>query len=285
MEPADIDRREPAGAAGARTLVESFQRISTVRPDAVALRSTMGRTQINWQAYRQRVESIARGLATLGVTRGDSVGLMLTNRPEFNLCDTAVLHLGATPFSIYNTSAPEQISYVFSNARNDVVLCERRFVPTLREVCEGRCLICVDGEADGAINLDAVEAAADPKFDFESAWRAVKEDDVATLIYTSGTTGPPKGVELTHANLVYELETLTRVLPFKFGDRLTSYLPSAHLADRIATHYPSLYFGAVSTCIDEPQHLTAALPDVRPTIWGGVPGSGRRSRRRSRRRE
>src|SRR5207249_11309684 len=104
------------------SLCEAFQARVAEFADTVALRTPGDAVSITWREYGERVRRIAAGLAALGVRRGDTVGLMLTNRPEFHLCDTAALHLGATPFSIYNTSAPEQIAYLFGNAGNKVVL-------------------------------------------------------------------------------------------------------------------------------------------------------------------
>src|SRR5919109_451437 len=100
-------------ALDAPTLCEAFQITAAERPDQVALRTPGDGLSITFGEYAERVRRIAAGLAALGVKRGDTVGIMLVNRPEFNVVDTAGLHLGATPFSIYNTSAPEQVEYLF----------------------------------------------------------------------------------------------------------------------------------------------------------------------------
>ena len=108
--------------------------------------------------------AIAAGLAALGVGRGDTVALMLTNRIEFYPCDTAALHLGATPFSIYNTSSPEQIAYLFANAGNRVVITERavpRAASTRPAAPTDRCATSScrrRRDGDGAITLDELEA-------------------------------------------------------------------------------------------------------------------------------
>lgn len=136
------------------TLCEAFQDTATKFADRVALRMPGDAATITWAQYAERVRTIAAGLARLGVKPGDTVGLMMVNRPEFHLCDTAVLHLGGTPFSIYNTSAPEQIAYLFGNASNRVVITERQFVPMLRRIAEQTDvthIVCVDGAEEGAI--------------------------------------------------------------------------------------------------------------------------------------
>ena len=119
-------------ALDAPTLVHAFQYTAAQRPDEIALRNPGDAVSLTWREYAERVERIAAGLAALGVERGDAVGLMLLNRPEFHLVDTAVLHLGATPFSVYNTSTPEQVAHQFANAGNRVVVTERHFLPAVR---------------------------------------------------------------------------------------------------------------------------------------------------------
>jgi long-subunit acyl-CoA synthetase (AMP-forming) len=131
--------------------------------------------------------------------------------------------------------------------------------------------VCVDGDADGAISLEQLEQLAASEFDFDAAWRAVEPSDVLTLIYTSGTTGPPKGVELTHANMLAQCRAVGQVLPLRAGARITSYLPSAHAADRWSSHYNQMVYGLQVTTVADPRQIAAVLPDVRPTIWGGVP--------------
>ncbi|WP_431955653.1 AMP-dependent synthetase/ligase [Nocardia lijiangensis] len=255
------------------TVPEAFQETIKLRPDAVALRTVGGTTEITWQEYGKRVETIAAGLAALGVGRGDSVGIMLTNRPEFNLVDTAALHLGATPFSIYNTSSPEQITHLFGNAENNVVITERAFLDVIAGAgVELAHTIVVDGPATGAISLDEVEANPAADFDFAAAWQAVEPGDLATLIYTSGTTGPSKGVEITHRNVVAQIMALVSgPLRVGFDDRAISYLPAAHVADRISGHAISLLTGILITCVPDPREIAAALPDARPTVFFGVP--------------
>lgn len=259
---------------GVKSLCEAFQNTAAARPEVVALRVPGGRGGITWAEYAGRVERIAAGLDALGVRRGDTVGLMMVNRPEFHLVDTAALHLGATPFSVYNTSAPEQIAYLFSNAGNRVVICDEVFADRVAEARGGTALehiICVDGSPPGTKPLGALEGQRRDEFDFAATWRAVDASDVMTLIYTSGTTGPPKGVELTHGNLIAELEGIRAFIPVGPDDRGVSYLPSAHVADRLLYHYFSLAFGMRITCLDDPKQLVPALLDTRPTFHGGVP--------------
>ncbi|MEV6067313.1 long-chain fatty acid--CoA ligase [Nocardia sp. NPDC052001] len=255
------------------TIPEAFQETLTLRPEQIAIRTVGGTTEISWREYGERVRGIAAGLAGLGVGHGDTVGIMLTNRPEFNLVDTAALHLGATPFSIYNTSSPEQIAHLFTNAENKVVITEPAFLDAVRGAgVEIEHIVLVEGSAAGTLTLAEVEAAPAADFDFDATWRAVKAEDLATLIYTSGTTGPSKGVELTHRNVVAQIVGLVNgPLVVGLDDRSVSYLPAAHVADRISGHCANLFTGVQMTTVPDPREIAAALPDARPTAFFGVP--------------
>src|SRR4051794_11339430 len=276
MATADHAAVEQPLALRATTLCEAFLRTASERPDQVALRTPRDGLTITWDEYRDRVERIAAGLAALGVQRGDTVAIMLLNRPEFHLVDTAALHLGATPFSVYNTSTGEQIAHLFTNAEPRVVVTEQAFVPVIGEARRRARrivhVVVVDRDEYGALTLSELEAAGDAGFDLRHAATAVEPDDIATIIYTSGTTGPPKGVQLTHANLMAESRAVAARLPTRPGGRGVSFLPSAHIADRWANHYYlSLAFGATVTSIPDPRTVAIHLPDARPTGWGAVP--------------
>jgi long-subunit acyl-CoA synthetase (AMP-forming) len=253
------------------SLCEAFQRTVARCGEMIALRTPGGAQEISWPEYGDRVRRIATGLAALGVGPGDTVGIMLLNRPEFALVDTAALHLGAVPFSVYNTSSPEQISYLFGNAGNKIVITEQLFLPAIAAAGTGvETFISIDGGA-GTMALADLEGEAAGGFGFEASWRAVGPQDVLTLIYTSGTTGPPKGVELTHASMLAELRGCHAVIPARQGDRSVSYLPAAHVADRWISHYTSMMFGHTVTYVPDQKAVVAALPEVRPTVWGAVP--------------
>jgi long-subunit acyl-CoA synthetase (AMP-forming) len=240
----------------------------------VALRTKGDRTSITWAEYGDRVRRHAAGLAGLGVGPGDAVAILLVNRPEFNVIDTAAMHLGAVPFSIYVTSSVEQIRYLLQNSGARVAVTEPPFLPRLRAAAEGTAvesIIVVEGEGQGAISLDELDRRAPGGFDFESAWRAVTPDSLLTIIYTSGTTGPPKGVELTHANMLFQLRALMAVRDFPHDSRNISFLPHAHIADRMATHYMPMARGGTITCCPDPRLLFEHVPEVKPTEFTGVP--------------
>ena len=254
------------------TMCEAFQRTASIDPDAVALKTPGGTQTMTWREYAAQVRKVAAGLAGLGVRRGDTVSLMMGNRVEFYPLEVGAQHLGATSFSVYNTLPAEQMTYLFDNAGTKVAICEEQYVDRIRASGASiEHIVCIDGSLAGTISVDDLYAAAPEDFDFESTWRAVQPDDVITLIYTSGTTGNPKGVEMTHTNLLFEGYGLEAVLGIRFGDRITSFLPTAHIADRMTALYAQEMFGTQITVVSDGRAIAAALPDVRPTVWGAVP--------------
>ncbi|WP_433580416.1 fatty acid--CoA ligase FadD11 [Nocardia brasiliensis] len=254
------------------TSCAAFQRVSAIDPDAVAVRSIGGAQSLTWREYAAQVREIAAGLSALGVGRGDTIALMMANRVEFYPLEVGAQHTGATSFSVYNTLVPEQLNYVFGNAGNRVVICEAQYVDRIRACgIPIEHLVCLDGAPVGTISVEDLKALGRNDFDFDASWRAVRPDDVLTLCYTSGTTGNPKGVELTHANLLFDAYAFNTVLSVEFGDRQTSYLPTAHMADRFTALYLQEVFGTQITVVPDRTQLPAALLDARPTIWGGVP--------------
>jgi long-subunit acyl-CoA synthetase (AMP-forming) len=254
------------------TLCEAFQRTAAIDPDAIALRTPKDTMTLTWREYADQVRKVAAGLAGLGVGRGDTVSLMMANRPEFYPLEVGAQHVGATSFSVYNTLPAEQLVYLFDNADTKVIVCEAQYVDRIR--ASGAAIehiVCLDGAPDGTLSVDDLLAAGSDGFDFEASWRAVQSDDVATLIYTSGTTGNPKGVEMTHANLLFQAFAIHEVLGVQFGDRTTSFLPTAHIADRMGALYLQEVFGTQVTTVSDARAIAGALADVRPTTWGAVP--------------
>ena len=263
-------------ALSASTMCEAFQITAEEWADNPALRLKDSDYEASWSDYAEAVRKRAAGLAALGVKRGDTVGFMLVNRPALHLTDCAAMHLGATCFSVYNTSSPEQVEYVVGNAGNRVLVTEQAFLDTVlaaRETVESlKHVVIIDGEApEGTISIEELEAIGDPGFDFEAAWRAVEPEDVLCLIYTSGTTGPPKGVQLTHANMLGVWRAVDQIREVKPGGRGISFLPSAHIADRWAGLYAQMIYGSTVYCCPNPREMVAYSIEVKPTAWGGVP--------------
>jgi long-chain acyl-CoA synthetase len=226
---------------------------------------------------------LATGLAGLGVGKGDTVVLMLRNRPEFHALDLAVLFLGATPVSIYNSTAPEQIDYLVNDCKAKVAVVEddaflERFLKVRESLTTLETIVLVEpSETAGDAVVPYAELAASDPADLRELSGIATLDDIATIIYTSGTTGPPKGVMLSHGNIAWTLESVgqsmreqTDIEDFA-GKKHLSYLPMAHIFERLLGHYYLLDFGAQVTCCPDTSQLTAYTGEVRPNVFIGVP--------------
>ena len=248
------------------------------RGDGPALRWRDGeewRTS-TWSEHGDRVARAAAGLRALGVGAGDRVVLMLRNRPEFHVVDLGALALRATPVSIYNSSSPDQVAYLVGHCRAKVAVVEADFlerVAAVRDQLPHLDKVVVVGGAGGDTTFD--ELVAGEGLDLAELARQMQQDDLATVIYTSGTTGPPKGVMVDNRNVLHQVHAVhrlwdTRLEPGEHERRL-SFLPMAHIAERMVTHYDALHSGCeVTTCPDLAQ-LGSYLPQTRPHVVFGPP--------------
>ena len=279
LSSADID----AIVAG-RTVPSLFLQQVAARGDSVALRwrppgSETATASMTWSQYADQACRVAAGLQSLGVQRGERVLLMMKNRPEFHPTDIGTLLAGATPISIYNSSSPEQIEYLANHSEastaivGDVAMLER-FLKVRSELPGLRKLILVD-DPDGLAPSDVVpfaDLAGAAPLDLEQAAGRVQPRDLLTLIYTSGTTGPPKGVMISHYNLCWVLESMNIATDLDLtGWRQVSYLPMAHIAERLVTHYFHIGHGTDVTTCPEPTELASYMREVRPEHFLGVP--------------
>jgi long-chain acyl-CoA synthetase len=255
-------------------LVKAFYATVDKLGDDVAIRTQDDSYSISWNDLRDRVHRIAGGLAKLGVGKGDTVALMLNNRPEFIPCDLAVVSLGGVPFSVYQTSSPEQIQYVCDHAKAKVAIVETMFLeqfnkaradmPSLEHV------VVVDG--NGGDHTLAELEAMDPDFDPAPIVDELELDDLLTLIYTSGTTGPPKGVQLTHRNLMSLTGGMDEMIELpERGAKVISWLPAAHIAERGAHYYLPVVRGVSVTICPDPRKIGESLAAVKPTWFFAVP--------------
>jgi long-subunit acyl-CoA synthetase (AMP-forming) len=258
----------------AQNLVKAFYAVVDRLGDDLAIRDEAREKELSWTELRDTVHRIAGGLAELGVGKGDTVAIMLNNRWEFIPTDLAAVSLGAIPFSIYQTSAPEQIHYVLSDAEAKVVITEEAFIDRVDEARKElpglEHVILVDGEG-GDHTLDEL-MEMDREFDPADRVESIGADDLLTLIYTSGTTGPPKGVQLTHRNLLFAVATADEMIDLpERGGKVISWLPAAHVAERNAHYYLPVTKGLSVTVCADPRRIAEYLPQVNPTWFFAVP--------------
>jgi long-chain acyl-CoA synthetase len=271
-----------------RTLLDVFMATCDANGGRAALVAKEGDAfrSRTWTEYRQEASAIAMALRKTGIDHGDVVALMMTNRPEHVIGDIGALLAGATPVSVYNTLTADQIAYIAGNCDAKVAIVEdaaflaiwesvRDQLPDLRLIVvldpEG-----VDTDRDGVTSYAAFLAAGQDALavgpgELENSWRAVKPDDALTIIYTSGTTGPPKGVTITHSNLLFQLAVIDRILEHTPGQRGVSYLPLAHVAERMTTHYTGIRFAGTVYFVKEVAQVVEILQEARPHTFMAVP--------------
>ncbi|HEY2315407.1 MAG TPA: AMP-dependent synthetase/ligase [Streptosporangiaceae bacterium] len=241
---------------------------------------------ISWAQTREQALALAAGFVELGLQPGDKVALMLPNRLEHVLADLGALHAGAVPVTFYATLAPDQIAFMAANcdakiavidgagelARWQQVLAQ---LPSLRRVIVRDAAACPAEEPylswDDFAALGGRRISKDP-VPVQERVAAIKPNDPVTLLYTSGTTGNPKGVIITHANALYEVETARAGGNAPPHVLWVSYLPLAHIAERMFT----LYLGVCNACHtyfchDAATQLIGTMSEVRPTAFFGVP--------------
>ncbi|GAB2762687.1 AMP-dependent synthetase/ligase [Nocardioides salsibiostraticola] len=240
---------------------------------------------LTWSQTREAGLDVAAGLISLGVSTGDHVAIMATNRIEHVVADIGIVHAAATPMSIYNTLSGEQVAFVAGQSEPTVAILENadhlaRWSHAIEESTSLLKVVLIDADAkpDGDLYLtwDELVAAGQARrtaLPDEVAARAAEltPESPATILYTSGTTGNPKGVVLSHHNVLYEVVSTLEGAGLDGPQRQVSYLPFAHIAERTLGIYAPQYIGGHVHTIGDPAELLATLGEVHPTAFFGVP--------------
>ncbi len=271
-----------------KTIVDYFERNATEHADQAAIhwKDNGEFKTLTWSEYRTAVHEVAAGLQDLGVGSDEFVAIMASNRPEHVMADFGVVHAGATPVTIYSTLAAGQIQYIADNCKATVAILEnlefmKRWEEIRSDLPNLRYVVLMEGAENyetlewvlGWEDLRArgkVRLASDPEAVERSA-SAVTPEDLATLIYTSGTTGTPKGVMITQHNVVWTLESLRRAADLRLGARMVSYLPLAHIAERLGTHYLGTYLAGQVWYCPNIASVLEYIQAARPTLFVAVP--------------
>jgi long-chain acyl-CoA synthetase len=237
-----------------------------------------GQRVLSTAAFFRGTAGLASGLAKLGIGRGDRVMLLSDNRPEWHMADLAVADLGAVDTPVYGTLNPAQIAFQAkdSGARAAIVESPEQMAKLLeiRASCPDLAhLIQIEGPtAPGVLSLDEVVASGNGGDAEDLFWQRAEKvgaEDVLTLIYTSGTTGNPKGVTLTHDNLVSNVVASSRRAPVSGDDLALEFLPLCHVFERMLGY---LYmYRALSKAYCSVYHVGDLVATIRPTVFAGVP--------------
>ena len=251
-------------------------------PDHPALTSGIGADAgtLTWSQLRTEVAALATGFTALGLRRGDRLLISMSKRPEHWVVDLAAIHIGALPCTTYDTLSTEQIRFVAQHSKATVLVLEgeeqlRRWRPVLGELPHLRTVVTVDpGSTPDPSFVDYADLRGEPPHPdaaFEKLVDQADPDSPLTVVYTSGTTGDPKGVVLTHRNVIHESLMQDHLVPVREHPRSVAYLPLAHIAERVLGIYmPICNAGHVTLCQDQGQ-LLPTLASVRPHGFFGVP--------------
>ena len=240
---------------------------------------------ISYELFKEKTELLANGLASLGVKRGNKVAIIGENRPEWVYSDMAILGLGAVDVPIYPISTAETIEFILNNSESVGIIVSNQFhlnkVLKIRENLKTLKFIIVMNE----IELDGVDSVylfknileTGEKFreenpsHFSDNISLCKEDDLCTIIYTSGTTGEPKGVLLTHKNIMSNVMAVFEIIDINKDDIFLSFLPLCHIFERMAGYYTALTSGGQIAYAESIEKVSINLIEVKPTVMTAVP--------------
>jgi long-chain acyl-CoA synthetase len=241
---------------------------------------------LTWAQVRARVDHAAAGLIKLGVQPGEVVSLLSENRPEWMLADLATLSAGAADAPIYATNTPAECAYVVRDSNSkvcfastqeqvDKLLKTRADMPTLTHIVTFEAGIKRAAEGVTLMSLAELEQLGREQgstAEVDTRVAAIGREDLLTLIYTSGTTGDPKGVMLTHGNMMANCEASARAIAINTADSMVSFLPLSHSFERMAGYYLALmYAGATIYYAESIPKLVENIGDVKPTVVASVP--------------
>jgi long-chain acyl-CoA synthetase len=272
-------------AKEATSLADMFVRRVQATPRRKAWRSKKaGRwVEVAWQEFGQRASAVASWLVRQGLGKGDSIVIVGSTRAEWGVCDVGGQLAGLVTVGAYPTLSPEQLAYVIDHSDARVVFLEGKAdLEHLRSV-KDQCpklerivvwdMAGVDTSADGApavVSLAEVLACEVDETELERRREAIVRDDVAIIVYTSGTTGPPKGAMLTHGNILTFL-TAGLGIDFDEEDEMLTFLPMAHVAERIAGFYMRINTGYSAAFASSIPAVLEEVKEVRPSLFGSVP--------------
>ncbi len=254
------------------------------KPDCMMAKRDGKYVNISASEIAETAEALSAALQDLGVQKGDRIGLLSETRPEWAFADLAILSAAGVTVPVYSTLPPAQIEYLIKDSGMEIIFVSG--ITTLQKILEIRDrvpqlrrVIVMDAPQslpDQVVSLTQLVAQGksvqqkNPGMVRERA-ALVKPDDIFTIVYTSGTTGMPKGVMLTHSNVISNIEAVLQFFQFCVDDRALSFLPLSHIFERMAGYYCLLYAGTTIAYAESVEAMPKNLQEVRPTILMSVP--------------
>ncbi len=240
---------------------------------------------VTYQAVRDITENLALGLASLGVKREDKVAIISENRPEWYYSDLAILSLGAIDVPLYPISTSDSIEYMLNNSESVGVIVSTKFqlnkVVKIKSKCKHLKFIInisnddVEGESGIYTFDEALKIGENYKTEHSNHLmnqiELTREDDICTIIYTSGTTGEPKGVMLTHKNILSNVKAACEVVHVTDKDTFLSFLPLSHIFERMAGYYLAFSCGSTVAFAEGIEKVATNMGEIKPTVMTGVP--------------
>ena len=275
-----------------KTIIDYFNQNADEFPDYPALNTPIndeysGWDSTSWSEYRELVHNLAAGLIDIGFSQGDNGFIVSDNTKEHFISDLSIMHAGGTPSTIYKQLKGGQIAYISNllDAKIAFVGNSELFeeVNKAKKECKNLEYIILIEDYEQHKDLDYVlnfqELIENGKrlnesdsSKLENAIASVTPQSLACLIFTSGTTGNPKGVMITHENVLWTAQSLfAETVQLSTNPRIVSYLPMAHIAARLGDHYQSIYRRGQIFPVPVLEDMAKALPTIKPSIFLAVP--------------
>ena len=228
------------------------------------------------QQFLDEVMLVSRGLIALNVQKGDRVSVSANNRVEWNIFDIAVQQIGAILVPLYPTSSESDYSFIINNASVKLIVVSNKElfdkVEKIRPNTPSLSSVFTFEEVEGATNWKAIheEASKIEESEVTKRMAEVAPEDMVTIIYTSGTTGNPKGVMLSHINLLSNVEACIAPIPAAQGSKVLSFLPVCHVYERML-HYLYMYLGCSIYFAESMETIGENIREVKPEVFSAVP--------------
>ncbi len=264
------------------TIMAEFEKTANKFSDRIALKCKVGGEwkETTWGEYYRQVRTTARAFMALGLEKGKAVSILGNNCPQWFISDLAAVFAGAVPGGIYTTNSPEQCHYIAHHSEANIAIVENaeqlaKFKAIRDDLPDLKAIVLMNGsDPDPQVyswsELPKLSKRV-PEKELEARIKAQKPDDCCTLIYTSGTTGNPKGVMISHDNIVWTASQVISLIKADHEDQIISYLPLSHIAEQAVSLHAPYLMGSTVWFAESLDKLGENLPEVRPTVFVGVP--------------